>query len=119
MSVTLECVLIIFIIALIIVLVILCVYLSKLIEETTETMKSLKELTDLAKKELEPALKSVNNVLKTVDNVSIATNKQFDTIRKILTTLLGASCIALTNVKDKGGFFSGLVSGFKLFKKRR
>ena len=119
MSVTLECVLIIFIISLIIVLVILCVYLSKLIEETTEAMKSFKDLTDLAKKELEPALKSVNNVLKTVDNVSIATNKQFDTIRKILTTLLGASCIALTNVKDKGGFFSGLVSGFKLFKKRR
>ncbi len=119
MSVTLECILIIFIIALIIMMVILCIYLSKLIEQTTDTMKSLQELTDLAKKELEPALKSMNNVLKTVDNVSIATNKQFDTVKKILTTLLGASCVALTNVRNKGGFFSGLVSGFKLFKKRR
>lgn len=119
MSTSLECVLIIFLIALIIVLVVLCVYLSKLIEETTEAMRSLKELTDITKKEIEPALKSVNNVLKTVDNVSIATNKQFDTVKKILTTLLGASCVALSNVKNKGSFFSGLISGFKLFKKRR
>lgn len=119
MSVTLECVLIVFIIALMIILVILCIYLAKLIEETTETIKSLKELADLTKKEIEPAFKSVNSVLKTVDNVSTATNKQFDTVRKILTTLLGASCIALTNVKNKGGFLSGLVNGMKLFKKRR
>ena len=119
MSVTLECVLAVFLVVLIIVLVVLCVYLSQLIEETTQTMKSLKELTDLTKKELEPALKSVNNVLKTVDNVSIATNKQFDTLKKILTTLLGASCVAFANVKNKGGFFSGLISGFNMFKKRR
>ncbi len=119
MSVTLEFILIIFIIALIIISVILCIYLSKLMEQTAETMKSLQELTDLTKKEIEPALKSMNNVLKTVDNVSIVTNRQFDTIKKILTTLLGASCVALTNVSNKGGFFSGLISGLKLFKKRR
>ena len=47
-----------------------------------------------------------------------STNKQFDLIKKILTTLLGASCVALTNVKASGGFFSGLMSGFNLFRKK-
>lgn len=119
MSVTLECVLIVFLIALIIVMAVLCIYLSKLLDETTQTVRSLRELADTTKQEIIPALKSVNNVLKTVDNVSIATNKHFDLVKRILTTLLGASCIALSNVKNKGGFFSGLISGFNLFKKRR
>ena len=119
MLVMLACILAVFLIVLIIILVILCVYITKLLEETTETMRSLKELTDLTKKEIEPALKSVNNVLKTVDNVSIATNRQLDTVKKILTTILGASCVAFANVKNKGGFFNGLISGFKIFRKRR
>ena len=119
MSTSLECVLIIFLVALIIALTVLCVYLAKLIDETTNTMRSLKTLMDLTNKELEPALKSINSVLKTVDNVSTATNKQFETVKKVLTTVLGASCIALSNVRNKGGFFSGLLSGFNLFKKRR
>ena len=42
-----------------------------------------------------------------------------ENIKKILTTLLGASCLAFANVKSKGGFFSGLVSGFNLFRKKR
>ena len=119
MSATLGYVLILLVLALTVVVIVLCVYLVKLIDKMTETMTSFKELTDLTKRELEPALKSFNNVLKTVDNVSVVTNRNFDILKNILTTLLGASCIALTNVKNRGGFFSGLVSGFNAFRKRR
>ena len=115
MSVTLECVLVIFLVVLVIVLIVLCIYIAKLLEETTETMRSIRELTQLAKKELTPALKSINSVLKTVDDVSLATNRNFSTAKKVLTALVGASLGAL----GKGGFFSGLISGFNLFKKRR
>ncbi len=118
MSPTLECVIAVFVIVLIIVLVVLTIFVVKLIQEATVTLTSMKQLVDLANDELKPALKSLNNVLETASNVSLATNKQFDLIKKILTTLLGASCVALTNVKSSGGFFSGLMSGFNLFRKK-
>ena len=119
MSITLECVLILFLFVLAVILAVLAVHAVHLIDETAQTMKSIREITDLTKQEIKPALNTVNNLLKTVDNVSIATNRQFDTVRKILTTLLGASCIALSHVKSKGGFFGGLINGFNFFRKRR
>lgn len=118
MTPTLECVIAVFVIVLIIVLVVLTVFVIKLIQEATHTLTSVKQLLDLTTDELKPALKSLNNVLTTISNVSLATNKQFDLIKKILTTLLGASCVALTNVKSKGGFISGLISGFNIFRKK-
>lgn len=117
MTPILEFVLAVFVIALVIVLVVLTIYLVKFLEQATLTAKSVEELSNLTTNELKPALKSLNNILSTVNNVSNATNKQFDLIKKILTTLLGASCVALGSVKDKG-FFSGLISGFNLFRKK-
>ena len=120
MSTVLECILAVLFIVIIIVLVILTVNIVRFLKETTLTMTSIRELTDLTKSELKPALKSVNEVLATVNNVSRATNRQFDTVKKILTTVLGASCLAFGNVaKGKCGFFSGLLSGFNIFRKRR
>ncbi len=118
MTPVLECIIAVFLIVLIIVLVVITIFTVKLLQETTLTMTSIKELTDLAKKELEPALLSLNKVLSAINNVSSATNKQFELIKKILTTLLGASCVAFTNIRGKGGFLSGLVSGFNMFKKK-
>ena len=114
-----ESVLTALIITAIIVLAVLCIYLSKLLIETAETMRSIRELTDLAKRELEPALKSINNVLKTADDTVIAANKQFGAVKKVFAALLGVSAAAFASLKGSGGFFSGLASGFSLFKKRR
>lgn len=118
MTPLLEWVLFSFIIILSIVLVVIAVYLVKFLREATLTMSNLKDITDTTKKELEPALKSINNILLTVNNVSVATNKQFDIVKKILTTLLGASCFAFSKAKN-GGFINGLLSGFNLFNKKR
>ena len=117
MTPLLEFLLAAFIFTVIIVLVVLTIYLVKFIQETTLTMTSVRQLTDLTTNELKPALKSLNEVLATVSKVSVATNKQFELVRKILTTLLGASCVALGTAKDKG-FFGGLFSGFNLFRKK-
>lgn len=118
MTPVLECVFAVFVIVLIIILVVLTIFLVKLIQEVTVTMTSVRQLTDLARDELKPALKSINEVLATLGNVSKATNKQFEMVKKILTTLLGASCVALGTVQKNGGFFSGLTSGFKFFRKK-
>jgi len=119
MTPLLEYILAAFIIVLIILFVILTVFIVKLLKETTLAMTSIKELTDLTKQELKPALVSINNILATVNNVSNATNRQLDLVKKILTTLLGASCAAFGTMKSKGGFFNGLMSGFNFFRKKR
>lgn len=110
-------VLAIFVLALSVAVIVLTIHLADFLKEATKTAASVRELTDLTTNELKPALKSLNEVLATVSKVSVATNKQFELVRKILTTLLGASCVALGTAKDKG-FFGGLLSGFNLFRKK-
>lgn len=107
-----------FIIILTVVTIVMAVFLIKFIKEATLTMANLKDITGTTKKELEPALKSINSILLTVNNVSVATNNQFEMIKKILTTILGASCFAFSKAKS-GGFINGILSGFKLFSKKR
>lgn len=119
MTPVLECILAVFAIVLIVISVIVTVFLVRFLKETTLTMTSARELINMTKEEVKPSLRSISKILATVDNVSTATNKQLDMVKKILTTLLGASCVAFGNVKDKGGFFSGLISGFNFFRKKR
>ena len=88
MSPTLECVIAVFVIVLIVILVVLTIFVVKFVQEATVTLTSIKQLVDLTNEELKPALKSLNNVLNTVSNVSLATNKQFDLIKKIGTKKL-------------------------------
>ena len=110
--------LVIFILALSVAIIVFTVNFAEFLKELTKTTASVRALTDLTTNELKPALKSLNEVLATLTKVSSATNKHFEMVRNILTTLLGASCVALTNVKSKGGFFSGLMSGFNMFRKK-
>ena len=105
-----------FIIVLAVAVVFLTVYLVKFIQEATLTMANIKEITETTKKELEPALKSVNSILLTVNNISSTTNRHFETVKKIVSTLVTASNLIML----KGnGFISGLLSGFNLFGKKR
>lgn len=114
----LECVLTAFVVVLIVISIVVTVYLVKFLKEITLTMTSIKNLTDLTIDEIRPALITLNDVLKTVKNVSSVTNKQFELLKNILTALLGASCAAFGSFKGKGGFISGLVSGFNMFRKK-
>ena len=116
MTPLLEWTLVSFIIVLAVAVVFLTVYLVKFIQELTLTMANIKDITETTKKELEPALKSVNNILLTVSNISSTTNRHFETVRKIVSTLATASNLLML----KGnGFISGLLSGFNLFGKKR
>ena len=106
------------IVVLIVVLIVITVFLVKFMQEATLTMVNLKEITQTTKKEIDPAFKSINGILSTLNNVSTATNNQFELVKKVLTTLLGASCVAFSRAKN-GGFINGILSGFKLFSKKR
>ena len=115
MSVTIEWLLIILLAVLIAAAAVLCVYIAGLIKTASETLKSLKELSELVKTEIAPALKSVNSVLKTADSVSSGVNK----LTKAPIALLSAAAGAVMSLKGKGGFLSGLVSGFNLITRKR
>ena len=121
MTPVLECVIAVFIIVLIIVLVVLTIFAVRFLDETTKTIASIREVTNVAKQELEPALKSINGVLNSVNEVTSATNRNLAMIKKIVATAIGASVMAFSKVvaKENGGFLNGLKSGFNLLKKRR
>ncbi len=120
MSPVLECVIAVFVIVLIVVIVVLTIYAVKFLEELTKTTASIRELTDLTKQELEPAFKSVNGVLASVNEVTSAANRKLEMIKKIVATAIGASVMAFSKVasKDNGGFLSGVKSGFNIFRKK-
>ena len=117
MSQNMETVLIVCLILIAVALVYGTVHLAYFLKELALTLKSVRGLTDLTKNELEPALKKLNKLLETVDNISMATNKQLGFIKKVLTTALGASYFAFSGIKEKG-FIGGLKSGFNLIRKK-
>ena len=117
MSQTMESVLALCLILLVVIFGYLSVHLAFFLKELSQTLKSVRGLTDLTTNELEPALKKLNKLLETVDNISMATNKQLGFIKKVLTTALGASYFAISGIKDKG-FIGGLKSGFNLIRKK-
>lgn len=117
MSQTMESVLALCLILLVVIFGYLAVHLAFFLKELSHTLKSVRTLTDLTTNELEPALKKLNKLLETVDNISMATNKQLGFIKKALTTALGASYFAISGLKNKG-FIGGLKSGFNLIRKK-
>ena len=117
MSQTMESVLALCLILLVVIFGYLSVHLAFFLKELSQTLKSVRGLTDLTKNELEPALKKLNKLLETVDNISIATSKKLGFVKKVLTTALGASYFAISGLKDKG-FIGGLKSGFNLIRKK-
>ena len=120
MTPVLECVIAVFLIVLIVVMVVLTIFVVKLLDETTRTIASLRDVVLLTKQELEPALKSINGMLNSVNEVTSATNRNLAMIKKVVATAAGATVMALTKVVSKdSGFLSGLKNGFSLFKKRR
>ncbi len=118
MSPLLEYVLVVFILVLIVVSIITTVYLVKFLKETSKTMVSIQELTTTVKTDIAPSLKSIDAILANIKNMSDTTNKHIDTVRKIITTLIGATGMALTSVKNNG-FLNGVITGFNIFSKKR
>ncbi len=111
--------LIILLIVSIVAIIVLVLYLVKFLKAATKTMISVKELTDTAKTEVSPALKSISGILSAINKMSNTTNSNLEIIKKVITTLLGASILAYNTSKSKGGsFLSGLISGFNIFRKK-
>lgn len=97
---------------------IITIALVKLLKTSVHTMTSIKELVDITKEEMQPAFKSVNGILDSVNNITTSTNKQFETVKKLISTVIGATYMAYSGLKGKGGLINGILTGFNFFRKK-
>lgn len=97
---------------------ILTIFLSILIYETARTVASLRDVLILVKNELEPALKSVNGVLNTVNDVTTTAHKNIGMLKNVVATAIGATVLAASRAFSKdSGFIKGFKNGLSKFKK--
>ncbi len=92
--------------------------LTYLLIEAARTVSSLREVLILLKTELEPALKSVNGVLTTVNDVTNTAHKNLGMLKNVVATAIGATVIGASKFFSKDrGFIQGFKSGLSRFKK--
>ena len=118
MTPLLECGLFMLIIVLAVSFAVLTVFLVKFLKQTSATLQSVEEITDMVKEELKPTIQSANSILNSVKNITDAADKNLTLAKKALSTVLGASYMAYNKFKKQAGFLSGIISGFKLLRKK-
>lgn len=119
MTTTLEVSLIFLIFATIILGTIITVFLVKFLMDLSKLTTNVDEVTTVVKQEIEPTLKELKETLNNINSIAKSADKQVDFIKKTLSAAIGAGGIALCGIKNvSGGFFKGLSTAFKLFKKK-
>ena len=95
-------------------LIVIGVYLVRLIIDLNKLTNNLNDTTYMVKKEIEPILGELKTSLTTLNDFTKATNNKLSGVKKILTTLFGILGVVIGGI-GKGGFFKGMVQGFKTF----
>ncbi|MDD3237945.1 MAG: DUF948 domain-containing protein [Candidatus Gastranaerophilales bacterium] len=119
MSTTLEVSIIFLIFTTIVLGIIIGVFLIKLLMDLSKLTTNLDETTTIVKQEIEPTLQEIKDTLNNINSIAKSADKQVDVIKKVFTGVLGASGVAFCGLKNiSGGFFKGLSTALKLFKKK-
>ena len=81
--------------------------------------KSLTETTDIVKKELDPIMVEVKEVLHNVNYVTKAASTQFQTIKKVVSTVIGFATMFTGKFKFlSSSFFKGFSAAANFFRKK-
>lgn len=97
----------------------LTVYVAKWLIELTLLTKNLNETTTVVKNELEPLLGELSATVKHVNELAENANSQINTVKKIISTVLGALSLFAGKFKFlSSSFMKGFFSAFNLFRKR-
>ena len=119
MSTVLEIGILLLIFVAILFLIIVGIYLVRLIIDINKLVNNLNDTTYMVKKEIEPILSELNITLIKLNEIAKSAGTQLNSLRKIITTFLGVFGIFYGGMKKvSGGFFKGLMSGFKTFSKK-
>lgn len=103
----------------IIFIVVVGIFLVKLLIELSSLTKNLDDTTTLVKQEIKPTLKELQTALESINNIANSADKQFDTVKKMLTSVLGASTLFISQMRNlSGGFLKGVFTGIKFFTRK-
>ncbi|MBR6163482.1 hypothetical protein IKQ26_06305 [bacterium] len=117
MSLNLDIALTILVWVFIIFLVALGYLVSMCLLELHKSLVNLTEISRIYKDDAKPVLDELKSTLVNVKKMTTASNSSLNILKSAVTGMLGAGALMLGNLKGKGGFIDGLLSGFKLFKK--
>lgn len=99
--------------------VVMGIFLVKLLIELSALVKNLDDTTTIVKREIEPTMKEVQTALININSIANSADQQFDSVKKLLSGVLGASTLAISQFKNlSGGFFKGIFAGIKFFTKK-
>ena len=95
------------------------IYLVKFLMELCLLTKNLNDTTDIVKKELNPLLSELTEAIHNVNIVAKDAGKQINTIKKVISTILGFVSVFAGKFKFlSGSFMKGFMSAFNLFRRK-
>ena len=95
-----------------IMLIVIGGFLVKLLIDLSKLTKNLDDTTTMVKTEIEPTLKELGGVLKSINSIAQNADKKVDSIAKLVENILGTGFSAFNKAKEiSGGFIKGLTKG--------
>lgn len=118
MSPTLDVSIVVLVWILVLFFIAMGVMLTLCLIELLKTLKNCVEISKVLKDDAQPLIGELKNTLANVQKITSGTKSNLGILKSALTGALGAGALMLGNLKSKkGGFISGLISGFNLFRK--
>lgn len=100
-------------------IVILTGFIIKLFIDADKLINNVNEVTILVKNGVEPTLEELKKTLENVNSIAKQADRQVDAIKKAFSVILGTGGLAACGLKNiSGGFLKGIMSGFKLFRRK-
>ena len=104
-----------------VIVILVGVMLVKVLFDLSKLTRNINETTDIVKAELVPTLKNVNKSVEILSGIIIKTDEGINKVKEFISkSPLGilSKMSTVTGVVAKG-FWSGLCSAFKTFKKKK
>ncbi len=119
MSTALTVSLILLVLVVIAAIIAITIYFVKFLMELCILTKNLNDTTEIVKKELDPLLSELTETIHNVNIVAKDAGTQINTIKKIISTILGFVSVFAGKFKFlSGSFMKGFLSAFNLFRRR-
>ncbi len=119
MSTALTASLILLVFVIIAAIIALVIYVVKFLIELTLLTRNLNETTVMVKKDVEPILSELSTTLKHVNSFAQNADEQITTIRKLISTVVGAITMFAGKFKFlSGSFMKGFIAALALFRKK-
>lgn len=106
-------------ILLVITLIVMFVFATKLLIDVSKLVKSIDEASSTLKNELELTIKEINVAIKNVNQLTAKPSFKINLLSKLLTSALSISTLGMCALKGmSGGLTSGFLAGLKMFMKK-